>query len=143
MGNTFSTVSAQLNSRKKELLTLIVLSPKRKTMRVRRKHKYNSLSQYHGFAFFCLLAFRDKGGITPLHAGYHGNILMEKKQENCRSLSLLYVTIVICMQRCNSSLKEVLHLCMQELCMQVTMVTYKRERDGQFSYFFPTYMLPW
>ena len=35
-----------------------------------------------------------KGGITPLHvgimhAGYHGNILVGKKQENCRSLSLL------------------------------------------------------
>ena len=28
--------------------------------------------------------------------------------------------------------KEKLHLCMQALCMQVTMVTYKRERDPQF-----------
>ena len=26
-------------------------------------------------------------------------------------------------------LKEELHLCMQALCMQITMVTYKRERD--------------
>ena len=34
----------------------------------------------------------------------NGNILVEKKQENCRSLSLLYVTMVTCMQRCNSSL---------------------------------------
>ena len=34
-----------------------------------------------------------KRGITPLHAGimhagYHGNILVGKKQENCPSLSL-------------------------------------------------------
>ena len=28
-----------------------------------------------------------------MHAGYHNNILMGKKQENCRSLSLLYVTM--------------------------------------------------
>ena len=45
-----------------------------------------------------------KGGITLLHAGYHGNILVGKKQENCRSLSILYDTMVTCMQRCNSSL---------------------------------------
>ena len=42
----------------------------------------------------------NKRGITPLHAGimhaaYHGNILVGKKQENCRSLSLLYVTMVL------------------------------------------------
>ena len=36
-------------------------------------------------------------------AGYHGNILVGQKQENCRFLSLLYVTMVTCMQRCNSS----------------------------------------
>ena len=47
-----------------------------------------------------------------MHAGYHGNILVGKKQENCRSLSLLYITMVTClhnacMQRCNSSLSQV------------------------------------
>ena len=39
--------------------------------------------------------------------------------------------------------KEELHLCMQALYMQVIMVTYNRERDPQFSCFFPTNMLPW
>ena len=29
----------------------------------------------------------------------------------------------------HNTLKEELHPCMQALCMQVTMVTYKRERD--------------
>ena len=43
-----------------------------------------------------------------MHAGYHGNILVGKKQENIRSLSLLYVTMVTCMhnacmERYNSS----------------------------------------
>ena len=28
-----------------------------------------------------------------MNAGYHGNILVEKKQENCRSFSLLYVAM--------------------------------------------------
>ena len=60
--------------------------------------------------------FTYKGGITPLHAGimdagYHGNILLGKKQKNCRSLSLSYVTIVTCMQNarmqsCNSSFRS-------------------------------------
>ena len=53
-----------------------------------------------------------KGRITPLHAGimhagYHGNILVGKKQENCRSLCLLHVTIVTCMPWCNSSIRLV------------------------------------
>ena len=56
-----------------------------------------------------------KGGITPLQAGYHGNILVGQKQENCRSLSLLYVTMVTriqkaCMQRCNSSLSLIINI---------------------------------
>ena len=56
-----------------------------------------------------------KGGTTPLHAsimhtGYHGNILVGKKQENCRSLSLLYVTMVTCMH----------HACMQR-CISLSL----------------------
>ena len=39
---------------------------------------------------------------------------------------------------CKKRVKEELHF-----CMQVTMVTYKRERDRLFSCFFPTNMLPW
>ena len=59
---------------------------------------------------------RHKGGITPLHAGimhadYHGNILVGKKQENCRFLTfLLFVTMETRMQRCNSSFKVFLYL---------------------------------
>ena len=40
-----------------------------------------------------------KGGITPLLAGYHGNILVGKK--------LLYVTMVTCMQGCNTCLRKI------------------------------------
>ena len=39
-----------------------------------------------------VMGLHPKGGITPLHAGYHRNILVGKKQENFWSLSLLYVT---------------------------------------------------
>ena len=58
--------------------------------------------------------------ITPLqagimHAGYHGKILVGNKQKNCMSsFSLLYFTMVTCMQnacmqRCNSSFTRTRH----------------------------------
>ena len=49
-------------------------------------------------------AVKDKEGITPLHAGYHGNILVGKKQERCRSLFLLNVAMVTCMQSCKGAI---------------------------------------
>ena len=50
-----------------------------------------------------------KGGITPLHAGYHGDIQERRRPTIFLFLTHYYVTMVtcmhnVCMQRCNSSL---------------------------------------
>ena len=64
---------------------------------------------------------------ADIFVALHGNLFLARADRFQAGLSTLFV-ISLCR----------VYLCMHTVCMQVAMVTYKRERDRQCSCFFPT-----
>ena len=121
-GNGYMEIGLLISSLHGSIYSLYLCLPDRCRQKIHKSKKerrfifvqFYTVCLLYSYAFSVRTGQAGRGINTPLRRNYTfgviSGILVGKKQENCRSLSLLYVTMVTCMhnackQRCNSSFR--------------------------------------